>query len=325
MQGNDPEITLQDLFEMQKRFADRFYNNEEMTEREMHDLSIKLASALHLEVSSVISQVNFRTHREMDSKTKVGNILHESVDIIRYTLGILNLWNISPAQFAAAYKSRDTYLNFVEALNTRTWDGRTPVVIVDLDDVISQFKPSFNKWLKQEYDVIETDSKSYYNDENIKHVGKSGQELLEEFVAAGELARLTPYYDICDVLRQLHSQGKIWIHILTARDDKNLEKKYTTIEWIQKHRIPCDRVSFAWEKYLWLTKTEYYVKNRVVCVIDDSPKNVGEFLAHGITCMVPERSYNSDLRQLENVHMYETAGYFKFRLEQLLIQKCGVQ
>lgn len=312
-------LTIEQLFEMQRDFGENFYDINTLTDTQRHDLSVKLTSALHAEVSSITSQIDFRTHRVLEEKIKIGNILHESVDVIRYTIALLNLWGLSSSDFDKAYQARDSYLTMMQAFNRKAWDGVTPVVIVDLDDVLTQFKPSFNKWLRDEYNITPPTT-TYYSDSEIKFTGKSGTELLEEFVAAGNLDKLDAYRDVRDVLYKFHSAGDIWIHILTARDDKNLVKKYATLDWIKRHNIPCDRVDFASEKYLWLTRTEYFKKNKVIAVIDDSPKNIREFNDHGLTCIVPTRSYN--VKQLEalsdNLFKYETSGYLFFTLERLI-------
>jgi hypothetical protein len=43
--------------------------------------------------------------------------------------------------------------------------------------------------------------------------------------------------------------------------------------------------------------------------IDDSPKHATEYAIHGLSCLVPEKSYNRKILNTDNVFMYRDFDY----------------
>jgi len=54
-----------------------------------------LSLELHAEVSSLVSAINFKAHRKEKKQPDRDKILYEGIDILRYTMAIMNVWNIS--------------------------------------------------------------------------------------------------------------------------------------------------------------------------------------------------------------------------------------
>ena len=57
---------------------------------------------------------------------------------------------ITPEEIALAYDKKDTYLKMTAEINEKKWN-KEPVVIVDLDDVVVDFRVCFANWLEEMY------------------------------------------------------------------------------------------------------------------------------------------------------------------------------
>ena len=85
-------------------------------------------------------------------------------------MAILNLWGFDSKKFESAFKKKDRYLNIRKKIEENQWADQ-PVVIVDMDDVIVDFRKGFSKWLKAEHDIdADVESKEYYFIENEKPI-----------------------------------------------------------------------------------------------------------------------------------------------------------
>ena len=97
-----------------------------------------------------------------------------------------------------------------------------------------------------------------------------------------------------------------WIHILTARPEDNLQCMYDTYEWLESNGVPFDNIDFSSEKFRWCANSEYYDSGLIKFAIDDSPKHAREYSSHGIKCLVPEKTYNQDVWNIENISTYKS-------------------
>ena len=178
--------------------------------------------------------------------------------------------------------------------------------MVDVDEVICSFRKGFTEWLVEEKGLpIDINSKEYYHVQPIKELGYSPEGLFEEFIDRGSLRNLEVMVETIGILNQLKMMG-FWIHLLTARPVSNLQCLYDTYYWLSRSGLEFDRVSFSPEKLIWLTKSEYFEANAVVCAIDDSVKHSMEFAKHGVKVLSPRMSYNSELYNTDNVIVYES-------------------
>jgi len=251
-------------------------------------------------VGDMLEGINYRQHRMEDKEPDRGVILHESVDVWRYLIAIMNLWGITPDEFQSAYDDRDLFLRMRHEKESVEWDGR-PVLIVDVDDVLTNFRADCTAWaLEAHPGAVDENSTSYYS---------IPEELYREFIELRKMKTLSPLQEYVDAINELHDDG-IWIHILTARPESNLILKYDTYAWLHNAGLKFDRVSFSSEKYLWLAQTEYFKQDRVIAAVDDSPKHAREYSQHGITCLVPINVHNFNVEENDNLVLCQDSAIF---------------
>ena len=299
-------MNLIQMFKKQKEFNDLFFNNENLDDSEKEEITKSLTLALHSEVSELISAINFKDHRQVKVLVDKEKILYESVDVFRYLISILNLWDISPEKFSFAFDDKDLFLHMRHRMEKEKWNGQ-PVLIFDLDDVISEFREGFTTWLHLERGVnINHSSKEYYTTSEVIEAGLNPESVFDEFIFNRGLKDLDANNEIIDVINRLYDEG-YWIQILTARPEDVLLCRYDTFRWLESSTLKFHRLDFSAEKYRWLTRTDYFQDSKVVCAIDDSAKHSAEYAKHGILTLSPIKPYNEELNGIENVFMYSSA------------------
>ena len=296
---------MKTLFDMQRKFHENLYGDvSKLPLEDRERITQVLSLALHQEVASLAEAVHYKEHHKRATEPNLNNITYEAVDIIRYAISVLNTWDITPERFQAAYDEKNAYLELSQQMASREWNGQ-PVIIFDMDDVIVDFRVSFAQWLSDEHGiVVDVLSPEYYFIDALKESGYNPEGIFIEFLQGGGFQNLPPVNDILKVLHDLKDAG-YWIHILTARPDENLRCKYDTYVWLKTYGAPIDRISFSAEKFRWCAHSAYYDSNAIICAIDDSPKHATEYANHGITTLVPSRSFNQKIRGHNNIIHYD--------------------
>lgn len=305
---NANRLTLSDMFGAQRAFMSKFHDLDKLSPPEREELTKTLVLSLHGEATSLANCVNYRDHHPASSAVNVSlsNLTHEAVDIVRYTLGVLNTWGVSPQEFGEAFIARDNFLNTRQKLSERKYSGQ-PTVIVDMDDVIVGFRDGFTDWLETQGVYADRNSTEYYYVSSLTGCKDFNSErYYQTFIEEHGLRdKLPPNLAAIDVVNRLHDAG-FWVQILTARPGNNLTCVYDTYEWLANNGVKFDRLDFAGEKFLWLMKSEPYDASAVVCALEDSPKHAIEYARHGVQVFAPVMSYNKVLELTQNVTVYTT-------------------
>ena len=283
------------MLSIQKKYNDQVIGTD-LSKKEIETHTQQLALCAHAEISSLVNATNFKKHHGNLEKVDRDNILYESIDILRYVQAIQNLWNISSEEVEIAFFAKESYLNARKRIQDNPWQGQ-PVVIVDMDDVIVDFRVGFSDWLRRTYGIqVDVESEEYYFITALQEVEVNPEEIFSRFVSEGGFASLKPNFGAVTFMNELKKQG-FWIQILTARPEEDLRCMYDTYQWLDKHNIAYDDIGFSAEKFRWCAKSKYYDDNAISFAIDDSPKHAEEYAKHGIRVKVPVKSYNKNINQ----------------------------
>lgn len=298
-------MKILDLFKDQSRFSELIGTPAEMTNSERDEMTRNLSLALHTEVSNLVSATSYRPHTDDKPDPDADKILFESVDVIRYAIAIMNLWGLTPEKFEEAWSLKDSYLTSYRGSEGNVWSGQD-VAIVDIDDVLCEFRLSFSGWLKKTYDIeASVESSEYYFINALKAGGVNPEGVFERFISEGGLADIPAVEGAVGFIKGLRDAG-IFVHLLTARPKDNLRCLYDTHAWLRKSGIAFDRLDFASEKLRWCMQSEYWVSGAIVFAVDDSPKHASEYAKHGVRVLSPRKSYNTELIDLENITIYDS-------------------
>jgi hypothetical protein len=290
------------LFSVQKKFNQKLYGDN-LTDKEKAEITKTLSLCLHSEVSELMQSVTFKDHHiQTDNIDKV-KMLFESVDVIRYVIAILNLNDIHASEFIKAYLDKDVYLNNLHK-NPKSWDGKQPVAIVDIDDVLSEFRVHFADHLVKEYDIHpDVEGDEYYFITALSKLDMNPEEVFEKFTDQGGFRNIPVVAGAIEMLNDIRNRG-YWIQLLTARPKENLKCFHDTYHWLDKNNIPYDALDFSNEKFRWCAKSRYYDADSIKFAIDDSPKHVAEYAKHGIFCYMPKKNYNKEVRDMNKTSTY---------------------
>lgn len=283
--------------------AQAIYNDKvigkNLSQEEKRSISKDLALNTYSSINKMIENL-----RSSDDIAHSDDLLFSSVDVFRYIMSMLNIWNVDPELVSNAYTEKDLYLDIDYRLKQNKWEGQ-PVVIVDIDDVIADFRKTFSLFLKDEYNIIaDVESEQYYFVNEIIETGKYNPEkVFERFVELRKFKFLDLCEDVREYLSTLRENG-YWIQLLTARPKENLKIFYDTYFWLNSANIPFDRIDFSPEKLRWCMNSQYYNSGAIKFAIDDSPKHALEYAEHGISVKVPLKSYNKHIEN-KNIHFYK--------------------
>ena len=192
--------------------------------------------------------------------------------------------------------AKDAYLNARQKIKENPWRDQ-PVVIVDMDDVLVDFRRGFANWLCRNYQVeVDVDSTEYYFITALQKIDVNPEEVFSNFITQGGFSKLKPVDGAVFFINELKRMG-YWVQILTARPEEDLRCMYDTYLWLEKYGIEYDDVGFSAEKFRWCAKSKYYDQKSILFAIDDSPKHAEEYAKHGIRVKVPIKSYNTNINQ----------------------------
>lgn len=293
---------MEQLFKIQKSFNQKLYGKE-ISKKELAEITKTLSLCLHSEVSELMQSVTFKDHHIQTDKIDKVKMLFESVDVIRYVIAMLNLNDISADKFLQAFMDKDVYLNNIEK-DQKSWDGKQKVAIVDIDDVLSEFRYHFSLHLNDKYDLYpDVEGEEYYFITALSQLDLNPEEVFERFTDQGGFRDIPVVEGAIKMLEEIRNRG-YWIQLLTARPKENLKCFYDTYHWLDKNNIPYDALDFSNEKFRWCAKSRYYDNNKIVFAIDDSPKHIAEYAKHGIFCYMPNKNYNKEVRGIERTSTY---------------------
>lgn len=287
------EKNIENLLKQQEIFSNLFYDKDKMSPKEKEEMLKTLTLAMHSEVTEIISSCNYKIFDKSNFTFDRDKLVYNSIDVFRYLLAIMNLYEISADEFVNSFEERDVQLKLNSMLSDPL-EGQK-VIVVDVDDVLCKFRTHFNNWLNFTYNIyIDPDSTSYYSSKEVKDHGYSPEGVFEKFISENELLNIPPVETMVNFLRLAREDG-YYIQLLTSRPEHNLKCKYQTFLWLQRNNIPFDNIGFAAEKYIWVSKKDFYIKGNLVAAIDDSPKHAMEYATHDVNVLVPKTAYNKDV------------------------------
>ena len=293
---------------------------EDLSQEEIERYTQSLALCAHAELSAVVNATHYKHHHDYrEPKASNLTVLYETVDVIRYMFAILNTWDISAEEFSDAYDKKDVYLRYHAKLHEKEWDGVQPVAIIDIDDVLADFRNGFAEWLESTMNIpVDINTREYYFITALSKSKHNSEAVFQKFLDEGGFSKIGVLHDNVLLIKLLKDMG-FWIHLLTARPEEELQCLYDTYWWLDKYNIPADRLSFSTEKFRWCARSDYYDAGRIIFAMDDAPKHATEYAKHGLPCFVPKRAYNEHLKG-ENIYMFDDIATAHLSMYELLIK-----
>ncbi len=303
-------MNLKKILDNQEKFSKNFYDKVDLNPKQKEELLKTLCLGLQQEVSQIVSSTNFKVFDKTSFELDENKITFGMIDAIRYIFAISDLYDLDSESLIRAYREKENYLNKKLQIQNREYVKGKKVIVVDIDDVICDFRDYFNSWLKETYGIIiDKNSTSYYSSKEVKSVGLSPEAVFEDFIQKNNLLDIPLIKNAKRFLDLAKSKG-YYIQLLTSRPENNLKCKYQTYMWLEKNNIYFDDLSFSPEKYIWVAKKDFFLNGDLVFAIDDSPKHAMEYSTHDIKVIVPDLPYNQDIIENKNIVRLNKQSFF---------------
>ena len=287
------------MMKAQASYNDKMFGTD-LSDAEKRSISKDLALNSYNSINRMIEKM-----RSFNKKPHEDDLIFSSIDVLRYLMSMLNLWEVNPEDVATAFLEKDAYLEIEHKEHSKQWQGQ-PVIIVDIDDVIADFRQTFSQFLFSEYGLSASiESEQYFFVDEILSTGTLNPEkVFETFVQQRYFKNIPLISGAKEFLSDMKSRG-YWIHLLTARPKENLKVFYDTYHWLKENDLTFDRIDFTPEKFRWCMSSEYYDSGSIEYAIDDSPKHALEYANHNMSVKVPFKSYNNSIKS-SNVTFYNS-------------------
>jgi hypothetical protein len=277
------------------------YNNkkfgEELSYEDKRSISKDLALNSYNSINRMIEKMRSSNHKPNED-----DLIYSSIDVLRYVMSILNLWEVNSDDVVLSFLEKDIFLDIEHEILNKKWEGQ-PVVIIDIDDVIANFRETFSYFLKNKFNIIvDNNSTQYYFVNEIIEAGHNPEKVFETFTNERHFKSIPLTLEAKNFIDELRKKG-FWIQLLTARPKENLKIFYDTYWWLKSFNINFDRIDFSPEKLRWCINSEYYDSGSILFAIDDSPKHALEYAEHGMCVKVPLKSYNKHIEN-KNIHFF---------------------
>ena len=143
---------IDNFLKIQNKFSSLFYDKENMSPKDKEEMLKTISLAMHYEVSEIVSSCNFKVFDKTNFEVDKSKIVYNSIDVFRYLLAIMNLYDIASEDFLNSFEERDIQLKIDNSIKQPGKDQK--VIVVDIDDVICDFRMYFNFWLYKKYNIF---------------------------------------------------------------------------------------------------------------------------------------------------------------------------
>jgi hypothetical protein len=270
------DITLAELYTRQVK-QQRHWYPAKITKSEKQEVAKDLLLGLHEEVAELQRLLHHSYHILKGKSPERSNVTQEIVDIMKYTLAIAELEDITPSELT------ETFLAVSDTVDDRWRRERLSlsdqqVLVVDLDGCIADWWTGFTEWVRNLDDV---DERLVDIDFVREHVNLPEMEKRKaSFYSEGGFLHLPVFTDAAKVLKWCKTQG-ILVCILTARPRRRFKNvEVDTIQWCKKNDIEYDLLLFSRDKAEAIC--QHVMPAKVLAFVEDRPKHALEVAGLGV-------------------------------------------
>lgn len=269
------------MWKSQKTFNSNFVNFDNLTLEKKQEYTKEYVLHLLSEANSLLETINWKMHHKKDVEVSRSDLVFETIDVWKYLLSIILIWDITPEEFLEAYyeKSQLVEQRYVQEFSDRS--GKD-IVICDIDGVLSNYPHDFLEFVKNQ---LSTDSESLvkFSSDDVDQIdlyqylsGVVSQEFLGEckhlYRSTGMSRRESVIDGAREFLVKLKEEG-YYVVLLTSRPfDKYRSLFVDTYVWLESNRIPFDMILSDSKKRGKVVK--FLKTSNVKFVVDDDPRIV---------------------------------------------------
>ena len=241
---------MKKYIEIQKEFQKKLHDIDSMSHEEKVKLSKDFILSAHKELSEVLDCFKWKTHRNEDKNFVSSNLREELVDVFKFFVNLLVLWDINAEEFD---KTFDDKTEVVEQRYKQEHIGAKPgekVCAVDLDDVLNEWHEFFVKTYNEKNGTnFKTDAEIRDATNPLKYY-----EFKHWWRDSGVKMGIPPKNGAAELTALLKRNG-YRIVVISSRPYKEYSRLFSdTISWLRQNNIAFDDVYFDENKHLTILR-----------------------------------------------------------------------
>ena len=264
---------MKDIWKDQKRFNSNFLDFENMEQDDKVEQTKEYILHLHSEADELLREMAWKNHRKTDKNIIKSNMKEELIDIFKYWLSIVTLWDFSMDEMIEEYwrKSKVVEQRYKQE---KALDFESSNIIgVDIDGVLAAYPEHFlnfiNKEIGTDYKVEDVTEYNIYEALDLPH--NTTKKLKGKFRETGE-KRFIPILNGAKEFLDLFSEMGYKIVLLSARPYKKYKRIFAdTQEWLDKNNLAHDAILWDEDKCNRLVRE--FGSNSVEFFVEDNLSN----------------------------------------------------
>ena len=232
------------------------------------------------EILEVLDELSWKMHRASSKQElDLSNILEELIDTQKFLYGIAQLWGFSHEEYEIEFlrKSSVVEQRFAQEQQLSVLQHQ-PVVLIDIDGVLTDYPSCFYKWLDEEHlqGKLPMTALQYYRALPLK----DREALKRLYRQSGVKQRLPLMPGARELLQLLRQRTQFKLVLLTNRPYAEHYRIYPdTLAWLQANSLPFDAIFWARDK--GLEAVQHF--SNIHWALDDSPENAKRLREASIT------------------------------------------
>ena len=288
------DINLSDVWKQQEDYNHLIKSQRNMTGSEW---MINYILGTMTELTELLDETNWRTHR-VKRITEFGpNIADELADITKYVFSMWQLMGYTEQDMLSAVKEKSKILHQLLSQEMRpTVTGRN-VIMLDLDGVVADFRKGFLNWVSQSQwkDIltINPDQIGLHLDINNSWDYQAYNQAKIQFEQEGGYHNL-PLIDT--VAQAVHTLYRLnwYVIVYTARPYTTYKRIWAdTWTWLQNHNLHVHELHFGYDSRV--VAASNLAANNLVVALEDDPTLIRRYEGCGIPVVVYSQPYNETM------------------------------
>jgi len=286
---------MKKLLEAQARQQRLWYDVSSLTPEQRSEWTDELLLGLYEEVGELARQIRTRAHVKPE-RVPGGNVLAETVDVLKYLLALSDLRGISAEELERAFMEKTEAVTARYRQRHLELTEQTCVLVTDLDGCVADALPFVERF------------GAYHNE---KGSGLEREQAVSEWYESGGFLDLEVVAGARETLAEARSNGCL-IAIVTARPQWAHRRVYLdTVGWLRKHGIEYDILVFEKDKHDALIR--HVLPARVIGFVEDRDKHAIELAAHNIPVLLMDYPWNRNTVPAPHPFIRRVAGWTEIR------------
>jgi hypothetical protein len=285
-----------------QRLAYPEHDFDNLTRDERIALSKDMILHLQSEANEFMGEMAWKAKRRQSPHIVMGNLLDESIDVLKMAMTLPILWGFTADEVIAAFHDKSMVVEqryrqefpLYEIIAKAEAIGAPTIVALDIDGVLSDWPNCFYSFVDKTHPDEMIPSEQFFTTANpfegLDNNPLQVRQWKDEYRQSGFKRTIDAVNGATAFTHKLRSLGYT-IVLLTARPYRQYSRTFAdTMYWLGLHDIRYDAIMWSDNKEARLA--EEFSPAIVAAFIDDDEHNVDRVRASGFTAMLYQRPYN---------------------------------